>query len=160
MCIACTPSSWPDSHLTMLISLLSSGHATLAASCRLPQPSIQCLQCLQCLQYHLQVGPFSPFPHNVCHTQSTPDVVPVTTACTCRVSSVDLRDEGFTVVALDTGWVRTETGRTTEHHTNGRAPLDVLTSVAGKVFSNISTQKREFPGHASPVGSSWALKAF
>ena len=44
----------------------------------------------------------------------------------------DLREEGFTVVSLDTGWVRTETGNTTEQHTNGNAPLDVLTSVAGK----------------------------
>ena len=46
----------------------------------------------------------------------------------------DLKEEGFTVVALDTGWVRTEMGNTTEQHTNGSAPLDVLTSVAGKTF--------------------------
>lgn len=44
----------------------------------------------------------------------------------------DLRADGFTVVSLDTGWVRTETGNTTEEHTHGSAPLDVLTSVAGK----------------------------
>ena len=42
----------------------------------------------------------------------------------------DLREDGFTVVSLDTGWVRTETGNTTE--VLGKSPpLDVLTSVAG-----------------------------
>lgn len=44
----------------------------------------------------------------------------------------DLRPDGFVVVALDTGWVRTETGNTTETLGHGSAPLDVLTSVAGQ----------------------------
>lgn len=43
----------------------------------------------------------------------------------------DLREDRFTVVSLDTGWVRTETGNTTE--VLGKSPpLDVLTSVAGQ----------------------------
>ncbi|KAL0021089.1 hypothetical protein WJX79_002868 [Trebouxia sp. C0005] len=44
----------------------------------------------------------------------------------------DLKQDGFIVISLDTGWVRTEMGNTTEELGHGCAPLDVLTSVAGQ----------------------------
>lgn len=44
----------------------------------------------------------------------------------------DLKPDGFIVISLDTGWVRTEMGNTTEELGHGYAPLDVLTSVAGQ----------------------------
>lgn len=61
-------------------------------------------------------------------------------SCICEtaesaVLANDLRPDGFVVVALDTGWVRTETGNTTETLGHGSAPLDVLTSVAGQLCS-------------------------
>ena len=44
----------------------------------------------------------------------------------------DLKSEGFTVVSLDTGWVRTEMGSNSSEALGGAPPLDVLTSVAGQ----------------------------
>ena len=55
----------------------------------------------------------------------------------------DLKSEGFTVVSLDTGWVRTETGSNSSEALGGEPPLDVLTSVAGqqKVIMALTPKK-------------------
>jgi len=53
-------------------------------------------------------------------------------AAESAVLANDLKQDGFIVISLDTGWVRTEMGNTTEELGHGCAPLDVLTSVAGK----------------------------
>ncbi len=53
-------------------------------------------------------------------------------AAESAVLANDLKQDGFIVISLDTGWVRTEMGNTTEQLGHGCAPLDVLTSVAGK----------------------------
>lgn len=55
-------------------------------------------------------------------------------AAESAVLANDLKHDGFTVISLDTGWVRTEMGNTTEQLGHGCAPLDVLTSVAGTVL--------------------------
>ena len=52
-------------------------------------------------------------------------------AAESAVLANDLKQDGFIVISLDTGWVRTEMGNTTEELGHGCAPLDVLTSVAG-----------------------------
>lgn len=46
----------------------------------------------------------------------------------------DLKSEGFTVVSLDTGWVRTEMGSNSSEASGGAPPLDVLTSGQQKVI--------------------------
>lgn len=55
---------------------------------------------------------------------------------TCNAESAvlanDLKSEGFTIVSLDTGWVRIETGSNSSEAFGGAPPLDVLTSVAGQ----------------------------
>lgn len=53
-------------------------------------------------------------------------------AAESAVLANDLKSEGFTVVSLDTGWVRTETGSNSSEAFGGAPPLDVLTSVAGQ----------------------------
>jgi len=75
-------------------------------------------------------------PHDLVFTQRVTLETAVKLLWHCAAESAvlanDLKQDGFIVISLDTGWVRTEMGNTTEELGHGCAPLDVLTSVAGK----------------------------
>lgn len=75
-------------------------------------------------------------------------------AAETAVMANDLKKEGFTVISLDTGWVRTETGSNSSEAFGGAPPLDVLTSVAGqqKIIMALTQEKTgqylNWDGHA------------